>query len=309
MISAIAAIIHCSARSLISAALRFLLKYYDKQCQNRLSRARTPQATTASQDDRGTQCPKRHILYSHRRKDDISEFSGYIYGNNISFIDSRVRVRWGHFSLVAATLNLLRAAIASEHDRYCLLSGVDYPVKSAAEISETLGSSRFEYIHYDQRPEFHRRYEKFYYFFKHENWLLRKLSKLSIATQDALPKRRFPGGFTPYFGSQWWCITHDCTRHVLDFTDSKPSIVKFFKTTLCSDEMYFQTIIMNSHFADNVVCDNLRYIDWTNCTHSPNTLGQADLQKIVSSRALFARKFDLDADPEIFDDLDRLTNN
>ncbi len=46
----------------------------------------------------------------------------------------RHRISWGHFAMVEAELELLRAAVPGGYDYYHLLSGVDVPVKTRAYI-------------------------------------------------------------------------------------------------------------------------------------------------------------------------------
>jgi hypothetical protein len=64
---------------------------------------------------------------------------------HVRFVEP-VRVQWGGFSLVEATLRMM--ALAHEHgaDRFTLLSGADYPIKTNAEIFEFLSTSRSEYM-------------------------------------------------------------------------------------------------------------------------------------------------------------------
>ena len=64
---------------------------------------------------------------------------------NVHFVES-VRVQWGAFSLVEATLRLMVRAHKDRSDRYTLLSGSDYPIKSNDHIFEFLGRSALEYI-------------------------------------------------------------------------------------------------------------------------------------------------------------------
>src|SRR3990172_12171962 len=49
-------------------------------------------------------------------------------------------IHWGGFNMVQATLDLIRAARTGSvpFDRFCLLSGADYPIKTRAEVRRTL---------------------------------------------------------------------------------------------------------------------------------------------------------------------------
>ena len=69
---------------------------------------------------------------------------------------------------------------------------------------------------------------------------------------------------------------------------------------LVPDEIFFQTLVLNSPHRDSVVDANLRYIDWP----GPRVLRADDLDALLGSGMLFARKFDETVDAEILDLLD-----
>ncbi len=67
----------------------------------------------------------------------------------------------------------------------------------------------------------------------------------------------------------------------------------WFKYTLCAEEFYFQTILVNSMFKNDIKNDTLRYIDWKFRNGSnPAFLDKTDFDKIKKSNVFFARKFD-----------------
>ena len=76
-------------------------------------------------------------------------------------------------------------------------------------------------------------------------------------------------------------------------------IRKCFGYGLCADELFLQTIVMNSRFRNNLVNDSLRFIDWER--GKPYTFSDEDFQLLISSNKLFARKFDYEKCPGIVD--------
>ncbi|PAD95865.1 beta-1,6-N-acetylglucosaminyltransferase, partial [Terribacillus saccharophilus] len=77
-------------------------------------------------------------------------------------------------------------------------------------------------------------------------------------------KRKFPllyQGYDYFAGSQWWCFNTVFTDYLLEFLDKNKQFVRFYKNTFIPDEMFFQTIIMNSPFA-NTVEPGLTFTDW-----------------------------------------------
>lgn len=62
--------------------------------------------------------------------------------------------------------------------------------------------------------------------------------------------------------------------------------------TLASDEIFFQTILVNSKYLKSISNKNLRYVDWElRNGSSPAFLDLSDYDKIILSEKIFARKF------------------
>jgi len=81
--------------------------------------------------------------------------------------------------------------------------------------------------------------------------------------------------------------------------EENPQFKKQFEYTSCSDEHFFQMIVMNSHFKNDVINNNLRYTDWSGGGSSPKTLTIKDYDNLIKSDRLYARKFNLDEDENI----------
>ena len=120
-----------------------------------------------------------------------------------------------------------------------------------------------------------------------------------------LPPRTMPAGLEPVGRSQWMSLTLDAVRYLLEYLDGHPGVAKFFKLTWAPDEILFQTILYNSPFRSSLVNNNLRYIDWSKGQASPKVLKVEDLDGMLASGKLFARKFDLAQFPEVIEKLDK----
>ncbi len=102
--------------------------------------------------------PDAHIYIHLDLKTGIEPFEYLAKMSNVFFIKDRVTVHWGSFSIVEATLSGFRQIAASDI-AYCyvnLLSGQDYPLKSAAFIQKYLSdhpdTAFMNYLLFD--PEF-----------------------------------------------------------------------------------------------------------------------------------------------------------
>lgn len=207
---------------------------------------------------------------------------------------------WGGFGHVRATLKGIDALLASGSDfeHLVLLTGQDYPIKPAAEIERFFAEHRgTSFMAYKALPS--------------ESWSPRGgLDRIEYrhwrwrGPHVRLPwKRRFPAGAAPYGGGAYWNLSRACVEHVARFVESRPDVVDFFRHVDIPDEVFFQTVLMNSELAGSVVNDNLRYIDWTRGAR-PALLEARDLPALRASPKLFARKFDVCHDGEILDLVD-----
>jgi Core-2/I-Branching enzyme len=70
------------------------------------------------------------------------------------------------------------------------------------------------------------------------------------------------------------------------------------------EEIFFQTVLMNSPFKNQIENDNLRYIIWQSPSRHPEILRKSDFSGCINSKKLFARKFDCTVDEEVLCMLD-----
>ncbi len=135
-------------------------------------------------------------------------------------------------------------------------------------------------------------------------WLRVSLAYSTIAT-----RRRstiFNGDdFICYGGSFFCTLSAACVYYARDFARAHPDIVAYFRTMPAPNEVFLQTVLVNSK-KFRIVPDGKRYIDWSGTRNNhPKTLGVADVPAMLASGAHWARKFDSVADPEVLNVLDR----
>jgi hypothetical protein len=112
-------------------------------------------------------------------------------------------------------------------------------------------------------------------------------------------KRKFLPGIAPYGGPNWFAISSRCATHVLDYLQEHPEYCRFFVRALVPDELFLQTLILNSPFRDHVINDALRLTDWETGASSPRVLTGEDFDRLIASDSLYARKFDSTKYPDI----------
>ncbi|AOY00643.1 beta-1,6-N-acetylglucosaminyltransferase [Jeongeupia sp. USM3] len=203
--------------------------------------------------------------------------------------------RWGGFSLVDATLDLMRAARADGCDWLVLLSGADYPIKPHADIVARLEQGDVAgYLDLRSEAEFDvcYRWQAWHPESLNGRPAGRALQKLQRGLRRLGVRRRLPAPLAAVWaGSQWWCLRHDAADAVLNYCHEYPRTVAFFRCTLVPDEMFVQTVLMHTGLAGRLVRDPLRHLVWAPGAWSPATLTESDLPALLASDALFARKF------------------
>ena len=224
---------------------------------------------------------------------------------NVFFLPNRVNVTWGDYSQIEAEYRLLKAAARFHYDYYHLLSGVDFPLKSQKFINSFFEENNGkEFIHFDSTPyeQWAYRFSKYHLISGRNKNIFLKIANCIILSSQFFVNRAKNTNLQFKKGANWFSISDDLAQFVIE----KESVVrKLFSHSLCSDEVFLQTIVYNSHFKYRVysyINDSssiMRYIDW-NRGH-PYIFRMEDYNELITSQMLFGRKFDYDSYPEIVD--------
>ncbi len=253
---------------------------------------------------------EKHFFVIHfDRKTDIPPHDPFLLQlqslPQVRLVKDRMNVQWGSFATVEATFRLIREGLHfSDIAYFHLISGQCRHVKPVDYIHDYFhthaGKEFIQSVDMAAMPTFSSRFTIFhwhdYYNLRSVKWkdvTLRRLSKIARAIQKAmLPfglRRRTPEGFPPlYVGSAWWSLTAECCRYMLAFAAENPSFLKRFKYTQLADEMFFQTLIMQSRFRESVAHRNLRFIAFK--TRHAEELTMEHALAVSGADILFARK-------------------
>lgn len=218
---------------------------------------------------------------------------------DVHFVE-RHRCYWAGFGVVAAMLDafdlLLERNVGFTHA--VLLSGQDYPLRPTAEIERFFADGEGQtFMKCAPLPT------PFWVeggLSRIEDWYLVSRRRVRVR----VPWRRsIPGGLTPHGGETWGSFARPMAAYIREFVQHNPRYVRFFRHVLHANELFFQTIMMNSPLSHSVVQDDLRYIDWS-VDPGPALLRTSDFERLAESGKLFARKFDVAVDGAILDQLD-----
>jgi Family of unknown function (DUF5928)/Core-2/I-Branching enzyme len=237
------------------------------------------------------------------RKSDYDRIRGALARNpRVTFARRRIKCGWGEWSLVAATLAALRAAVADfpGATHFYMLSGDCMPIKTAEYIHGRLEREDVDYI------------ESFDFFgsdwiktgIKEErliyrHWFNERQRKWLFYTSMDLQKRfglvrKVPEDLKMRIGSQWWCLRRRTVEAALEFAVRRKDVTTFFATTWIPDETFFQTLVAHLVPDREIRSRPLTFLMFTDYG-MPVTFYDDHYDLLLSQEYLFARKISPDA--------------
>lgn len=221
---------------------------------------------------------------------------------NVTFAKRRIKCGWGEWSLVQASLNAVQAAVDQfpRATHFYMLSGDCMAVKSARYAHEFLDSADVDYI------------ESFDYFesdwiktgMKEErliyrHWFNERTQSRRFYTAFNLQRklgltREIPADIQVQIGSQWWCLRRRTIEWILEFTQKRRDVMRFFRTTWIPDETFFQTLVRHLIPDAEIRMRTLTFLMFTDYG-MPVTFYNDHYDLLLSQDYLFARKISPEA--------------
>ncbi|NHF72202.1 DUF5928 domain-containing protein [Paracoccus xiamenensis] len=222
--------------------------------------------------------------------------------SNVTFASSRHKCGWGEWSLVAATLDTVRAAVAAfpSATHFYMLSGDCMPVKSAEFAHAFLDAEHVDYI------------ESFDFFTSnwiktgmkedrliYRHWFNERTQTRRFNASYNLQKRfglvrKVPEDLEMMIGSQWWCLRRLTIEKVLEFCKQRPEVLRFFATTWIPDETFFQTVVRHVVPRREIRARTLTYLMFTDYG-MPLVFCNDHYDLLLGQDYLFARKISPEA--------------
>lgn len=221
---------------------------------------------------------------------------------SITFARRRLKCGWGAWSLVAATLLAVRAAVEAfpRATHFYMLSGDCMPIKSAEYAHSFLDTAEVDYI---ESFDFFKsdwiktgiREERLVYRHFFNERTHKSLFYGSLALQKKLGLRRaIPTDLQIQIGSQWWCLRRRTIEAILNFCDSRKDVMWFFSTSWIPDETFFQTLVRHLVPEHEIETRTLTFLMFTDYG-MPVTFYNDNYDLLLSQDYLFARKISADA--------------
>lgn len=224
----------------------------------------------------------------------------------------KYKVYHADYSQTICQTYLLEEACKTYHDYYHLISNADLPLKSNSAIINFFEENRGkEFVHFESNSYTKKENCKYYFFLNYficrmpnpMRCLFLLMEKISINIQKKCGvDRKF------YCGANWYSISHSLAK---DFCEHKKEALHRIRWTISSDELIMQTFIRDispkkyslySESTSGYDYNSLnRKIDWHR--GSPYVWREQDYHELISSTALFGRKFDINVDTKIIQEI------
>ena len=284
------------------------------------------------------------FIHIDKKSNDLDVFKELFNNRERIHIISIHKIYWFGFNMVKATIDLLKLSVSSKttFKYHVLLSGHDYPIRPNSYIYRFFDEHNADFTDYnrvaDLQEKFREKYLSYYNMdIKYLNprdrakigILVRLYFGLYTRIAKKFPRRAFYNNMTPFFGSQWFAFTHETVKYLLDFIEKNKGYITFMKYTKGPDELFFQSILLNSERKTNV-CDHERFTEWIKTKKEgdifsasftslhfmdwndrgpghtkPAILETGDFDALRSTRRdLFARKFDDNRSKALLDKID-----
>lgn len=277
---------------------------------------------------RGGDC---RILFVH------DEYAGHCSARSlrraldVEVLPGRRPVRRGYLSMLDPFFDGVRhlAETSPRYDWLVYLSGQDYPIRPVAELERMLEATAFDgFLRFwpaleAQNPWGRPKQGVRRYLFQYHDaprWTLPALRLLRAANglQGLLHVHLVYGprvglrGLRPPFhddfhcwaGLQWSVLRRAAAEAAAAGFRDDPRLAAWFDRTVAPDEAVVQTLLVNSG-RFQLCDDDLRYEIFAGSRDGhPRALSRADLPALLASGKYFARKFDVDVDSVLLDEID-----
>ncbi len=220
----------------------------------------------------------------------------------VVFAGRRYSCGWGEWSLVAATLAALTAALTHfpQASHFYLLSGDCMPIKSARYAHEMLDADEADYI---ECVDFFTsdwirtglKEERVIYRHLFNERKHKRLFYAALDWQRRLGlRRRPPADLQLMIGSQWWCLRRRTVATLLAFCARRRDVIRFFRTTWIPDETFFQTLVHHLVPEPEIRRRTLTFLMFTDYG-MPVSFHNDHYDLLRGQNYLFARKISPDA--------------
>jgi len=220
----------------------------------------------------------------------------------VTFLDHRLPIAWGAYSMIEAELALFRAArAAGPFAAYALISGDSLPLLENDALIAVLKTAPHLMPAHEQRPtdKGYFRFERLYLadttigHFRNKGFAERYLDPDDLPLIERAIRSRnlaLRQSLRYFKASQWFAISDTYLARMFDYLAATPDFEEIFRFTAMADESFFPTLL---HRIDPEAGREVQFmgVDWTR-PQRPYTLAlDTDFEGVAQAGTVFYRKF------------------
>lgn len=239
--------------------------------------------------------------------------------SRVIILPKNIDVSWGAYSQIQAYNYMFRYVREyGEFDYYSLNSGNDLFIRPINEFIDFIQqTNQYAYYNCEPLPKSYWQYRggfgriELYWpkiFLKRysDRHILRYLRTIygTLYHYHLLPSRKLPADIQFFGGNDWFTISNECVKEMIEYIDST-DYDNVFEHSYIGTEIYYVTLFEKLKKSRSVINNNnLRFVDWKprgqkRNSGSPNILTMECLPDIIESKRFFGRKFDYRFDNEV----------
>ena len=270
-----------------------------------------------------TQGTEDHVIVHVDAKYALAPFAAALHGlPRVDLLTQRTVVWWGGYSAVAATQSMLEHALRlTDVERFVLLQGADYPLRSNAQLhaffaaaphtefiracNASLSGSRYLYA----KARYPQWFDRPNPFKRIVNRVIRS-ADLRLKTPHVM---RAGQRLQIHWGCAQWAVTRACASLFAACRDDA-AFNRYFRSSFPADEIYFHTIVHNSPLsaatarggaeADVANVTELRNLHYFEYPRDVRIFTADDHAMLQGTDALFVRKVTSAASSGLLDRID-----
>lgn len=219
-------------------------------------------------------------------------------GNTV-FSEERFRIVWAGYGILKAAFAMMEQAMRrDDYDRFVLLTGLDYPIKSDEQIQKFFCEhAQTEFVHASVVKG--TQYDHLYYHAARDHRVLHKCLQKYEKLLRKLGRKGKPD-YVMHKGQKYelygiapkWALSGACASYLLDFYKKNRKFNRYFQLMHAPDDFYVATVLFNSRFRDRIEAkQDIFKIVWLPDDKGAKILGEEDYTELQGCSQLYAKKF------------------
>jgi hypothetical protein len=225
--------------------------------------------------------------------------------DRVTMVDERFSIYWGGYSMIKATLALIKTALQkSDASTFVLISDDSFPLHDENTIiNKLIECPNRVFMHPVAEKISYPRYDNFYFpdanfsSTRHLPAEERVVTVNNVESLERLKKLILRGKYFPiklHTGSQWWSLSRKVLDYCIGRLESDLWLEESFEFSMIPDEMVFQTLaaeILKNTANGYCYAEGMMFADFSKLHKPDKYFSISDFPSKINSDKLFIRKF------------------